>query len=310
MLYNTRMAKPHYNHCEILTAPQDYRPLPNLSAAVRHDGKYNRPDSRFSSDPLLRVTDDLSSIAYAVPERDLARGGSSRHGAFVAHVRYAEQKRDMPETLVVKPSTVPTALGELAMTQYLEREGLAPFSVDGLVVDGAPEGAAAQDRSRVALLLSRYQPEVVGFDSLAWHEMSMDDVALYATEAATALAALHRVAVAHGDGYLRNVVRVSGQPARMIDFEHAVSFSDVVDRADGGDEAAQHHIADMMSRDLCGIVADVAQQVQLTRSTWLDPALNAYYEQLAVRGHDQLVTAASTVMTAARRTVAYLAHLS
>lgn len=100
--------------------------MPNLSAAVRHDGKYNRPDSRFSSDPLLRVTDDLSSIAYAVPEKDLARGGSSRHGAFVAHVRYAEQKRDMPETLVVKPSTVPTALGELAMTQYLEREGLAP----------------------------------------------------------------------------------------------------------------------------------------------------------------------------------------
>lgn len=163
--------------------------MPNLSAAVRHDGKYNRPDSRFSSDPLLRVTDDLSSIAYAVPEKDLARGGSSRHGAFVAHVRYAEQKRDMPETLVVKPSTVPTALGELAMTQYLEREGLAPFSVDGLVVDGTPEGAAAQDRSRVALLLSRYQPEVVGLDSLAWHEMSMDDVALYATEAATALAA-------------------------------------------------------------------------------------------------------------------------
>ncbi|MBF1032876.1 MAG: hypothetical protein HXL00_03985 [Candidatus Nanosynbacter sp.] len=154
------MAKPHYNHCEILTAPQDYRPLPNLSAAVRHDGKYNRPDSRFSSDPLLRVTDDLSSITYAVPEKDLARGGSSRHGAFVTHVRYAEQKRDMPETLVVKPSTVPTALGELAMTQYLEREGLAPFSVDGLVVDGAPEGAAAQDHSRVALLLSRYQPEV------------------------------------------------------------------------------------------------------------------------------------------------------
>ena len=245
MLYNTRMAKPHYNHCEILTAPQDYRPLPNLSAAVRHDGKYNRPDSRFSSDPLLRVTDGLSSITYAVPEKDLARGGSSRHGAFVAHVRYAEQKRDMPETLVVKPSTVPTALGE--------------FSVDGLVVDGASEGAAAQDRSRVALLLSRYQPEVVGFDSLAWHEMSMDDVALYATEAATALAALHRVEVAHGDGYLRNVVRVSGQSARMIDFEHAVSFSDVVDRADGGDEAAQHHIADMMSRDLCGIVTDVAQ---------------------------------------------------
>lgn len=220
------------------------------------------------------------------------------------------QKRDMPETLVIKPSTVPTALGELAMTQYLEREGLAPFSVDGLVVEGASEGAAAQDRSRVALLLSRYQPEVVGFDSLAWHEMSMDDVALYATEAATALAALHRVAVAHGDGYLRNVVRVSGQPARMIDFEHAVSFSDVVDQADRGDEAAQRHIADMMSRDLCGMVTDVAQQVQLTRSTWLDPALNAYYEQLAVRGHDQLVTAASTVMTAARRTVAYLAHLS
>ena len=307
MLYNTRMVKPHYNHCEILTAPKDYRPLPNLLAAVRHDGKYNRPDSRFSSDPLLRVTDDLSSIAYAVPERDLARGGSSRHGAFVAHVRYAEQKRDMPETLVVKPSTVPTALGELAMTQYLEREGLAPFSVDGLVVDGASEGAAAQDCSRVALLLSRYQPEVVGFDGLAWHEMSMDDVALYTKEAAAALAALHRVAVAHGDGYLRNVVRVSGQPARMIDFEHAVSFSDVVDRADRGDEAAQRHIADMMSRDLCGMVTDVVQQVQLTRaaerSTWLDPALDAYYEKLAVLGHDQLVTAASAVMAAVRRIV-------
>ena len=178
------------------------------------------------------------------------------------------------------------------------------------MVEGASEGAAAQDRSRVALLLSRYQSEVVGLDSLAWHEMSMGDVALYTTEAATALAALHRVAVAHGDSYLRNVVRVSGQPACMIDFEHAVSFSDVVDQADRGDEAAQRHIADMMSRDLCGMVTDVAQQVQLTRSTWLDPALNAYYEQLAVRGHDQLVTAASTVMTAARRTVAYLAHLS
>ena len=298
------MVKPHYNHCEILTAPKDYRPLPNLLAAVRHDGKYNRPDSRFSSDPLLRVADDLSSITHAVPEKDLARGGSSRHGAFVAQVRYAEQKRDTPETLVIKPSTVPTALGELAMTQYLEREGLAPFSVDGLVVDGASEGAAAQDRSRVALLLSRYQPEVVGFDGLAWHEMSMDDVALYTKEAA---AALHRVAVAHGDGYLRNVVRVSGQPARMIDFEHAVSFSDVVDRADRGDEAAQRHIADMMSRDLCGMVTDVVQQVQLTRaaerSTWLDPALDAYYEKLAVLGHDQLVTAASAVMAAVRRIV-------
>ena len=38
-------------------------------------------------------------------------------------------------------------------------------------------------------------------------------------------------------------------------------------------------------------------------SRWLDPALNAYYEQLAVRGHDQLVTAASAVMAAARRIV-------
>ena len=307
MLYNTRMIQPHYNHCEILTAPQDYRPLPNLATAVRHDGKYNRPESRFSSDPLLRVADDLSSIAHAVPEKDLARGGSSRHGAFVAQVRYAEQKHDMPERLVIKPSTVPTALGELAMTQYLEREGLAPFSVDGLVVDGASESDSVQNHSRAALLLSRHQPEVVGFDGLAWHEMSMDDVALYTKEAAAALAALHRVAVAHGDGYLRNVVRVSGQPARMIDFEHAVSFSDVVDQADGGDEAAQRHIADMMSRDLCGMVTDVAQQVQLThaaeRSTWLDPALDAYYEKLAVRGHDQLVTAASAVMAAARRTV-------
>ena len=86
-----------------------------------------------------------------------------------------------------------------------------------------------------------------------------------------------------------------------------IAFSDVVDRADRGDEAAQRHIADRMSRDLCGMFTDVAQQVQLTRaaerSTWLDPALNAYYEQLAVRGHDQLVTAASAVMAAARRTV-------
>lgn len=40
----------------------------------------------------------------------------------------------------------------------------------------------------------------------------------------------------------------------------------------------------------------------MTRSTWLDPALNAYYEQLAMRGHDQLVIAASAVMAAARRT--------
>lgn len=76
------------------------------------------------------------------------------------------------EEFAIKRLPLTTALAEVAMTQYVSTQGLAPFSVQALMIAGKPSGS--KDRS--AWIMTRFDEKAVNFEGLAWREMSSENI--------------------------------------------------------------------------------------------------------------------------------------
>lgn len=174
------------------------------------------------------------------------------------------------------------------MTQYVSTQGLAPFSVQALMIAGKPSGS--KDRS--AWIMTRFDEKAVNFEGLAWREMSSENIKQHLMDALLALSALHKIHIAHKDAFMRNLVRLSGSDGdnsatRYIDFEYARSFRDYVGQVDHGEDIlrAQGYINRSVQGDLRSLLIDAISVLanQLNQSPadrWklLEKCLGSYRE--------------------------------
>lgn len=271
--------------CRLLVETTRRLPLPDISEQVDHMSREFYPVLDLGNEPLLHVVPNFPSVATAEPHRDLSREGSSRNGAFTVDVKTISGSK---EEFAIKRLPLTTAIAEVAMTQYVSTQGLAPFSIQALMIAGKPN--SSKDRS--AWIMTRFNEKAVNFEGLAWREMSSENIKQHLMDALLALSALHKIHIAHKDAFMRNLVRLSGSDGdnsttRYIDFEYARSFRGYVEQVDHGEDIlrAQGYINRSVQGDLRSLLIDAISVLanQLNQSPadrWklLEKCLDSYRE--------------------------------
>jgi hypothetical protein len=295
--------------CRLLVETTRRPFLPDMSEQVDHMSREFYPELDLDNKPLLYVTPNFPPVTTAEPHRDLSREGSSRNGAFTVDVKTVSGSK---EEFAIKRLPLTTALAEVAMTQYVGTQGLAPFSVQALMITGKPSGS--KDRS--AWIMTRFDEKAVNFEGLAWREMSSENIKQHLVDALLALSALHKIHIAHKDAFMRNLVRLSGSDGdnsatRYIDFEYARSFRGYVEQVDRGEDIfrAQGYINRSVQGDLRSLLIDAISVLanQLNQSPadrWklLGKCLDGYQEMASVSGNS------TALKEAAGHAIATLRH--
>lgn len=278
--------------CRLLVETTRRPSLPDMSEQVDHMSREFYPELDLDNKPLLYVTPNFPPVATAEPHRDLSREGSSRNGAFTVDVKTVSGSK---EEFAIKRLPLTTALAEVAMTQYVSTQGLAPFSIQALMITGKP----ISSKYRSAWIMTRFDEKAVNFEGLAWREMSSENIKQHLMDALLALSALHKIHIAHKDAFMRNLVRLSGSDGdnsatRYIDFEYARSFRDYVEQVNHGEDIlrAQGYINRSVQGDLRSLLIDAISVLanQLNQSPadrWklLEKCLDSYQEMMSASGN-------------------------
>lgn len=295
--------------CRLLVETTRRLSLPDISGQVDHMSREFYPELDLDNKPLLYAAPNFLPVVAAEPHRDLSREGSSRNGAFTIDVKTVSGSR---EEFAIKRLSLTTALAEVAMTQYVDAHGLAPFSIQALMVAGKPN----RSEDRLAWIMTRFNEKAVNLEGLAWREMSSENIKQHLMDALLALSALHKIHIAHKDAFMRNLVRLPGSSddnstTRYLDFEYARSFRGYVEQVDNGEDIprAQGYINRSVQGDLRSLLIDAISVLanQLNQSPadrWrlLGKCLDGYQEMASVSGNS------TALKEAAGHAIATLRH--
>ncbi len=205
------------------TCPHNVRSLPDMTDRVRHDGTYTSADGL---SPGLYINPSLGMLgatALGFAEKPGRRLGAeeSRHGVFFGDLSAGER------VIPIAVKTMPEHdLGELALMQLFDKEGLPTFTPFGYLVSpfAAKDGALTRGH-----LLTVYQPGVEPIASMDWRELTDEEKWLYAGYAVDAMALMHPHMLFHTDLYFRNVTIDRGGDVIIPDLEHTVSMREAAD---------------------------------------------------------------------------------
>ena len=171
------------------------------------------------------------------------------------------------------------------MTQYVSTQGLAPFSIQALMIAGKP----ISSKYRSAWIMTRFDEKAVNFEGLAWREMSSENIKQHLMDALLALSALHKIHIAHKDAFMRNLVRLSGSDGdnsatRYIDFEQVNHGEDIL-RAQGYiNRSVQGDLRSLLI-DAISVLANQLNQSPADRWKLLEKCLDSYQEMMSASGN-------------------------